>query len=213
MADRDGAEAGALAERELERQLATLTLAAVAPSGPVEAASAATWWNLLARLGLRPPLVVVHDLGLLLTRARQGVARQVRRVPVAPGATLERYEAFLAAVAASDTLEDVQAAPLADETIAVILASLLGDVHLRWSGRPRAAPADALPGSSPAFERDRGALARQYDPTWALGFLQRLVEQDRGVLARLEQLEAGALRLLGLFALDAGPAGGTLAEL
>ena len=45
-------------------------------------------------------------------------------------------------------------------------------------------------------------------------FLQRrLVEHERGVLARLEQVEAGTLRLLGLFALDAGAAGGNLAEL
>src|SRR5580692_7508465 len=184
MADRDddGTGEGTRAERELERQLATLTLAQVEPSGPVEAASAVGWWNLLARLGVRPPLVVVHDLGLLLTRARQGVTRQVRRAPSAAGATLERYEALLAAVAASETLEDLQTTPLADETVAVILASLLGDIHLRWPGRPRLAVEGGLPTSAPAFERDRAELARAFDPTWALSFVQRLGEHERGVL-------------------------------
>ena len=169
MAEGDGEDAadGALAERELERQLATLTLAQVEPSGPAEAAVAAGWWNLLARLGLRPPLVVVHDLGLLLTRARQGATRQVRRGPAAVGSTLERYEALLAAVASSETLDDLQATPLADETIAVILASLLSDVHLRWPGRPRAAPVAARcpRARRGVFERDlRGARAAVRSP-------------------------------------------------
>jgi hypothetical protein len=214
MADRDGevARQGRLAENELGRQLATLTFAAVGPSGPVEAAAAAGWWNLLGRLGLSPPLVVVHDLGLLLTRARQGTPRQVRRAS-GGGPALERYGAFLEAVARSEALDDLQATSLADETVAVILARLLGDVHLRWTARPRVPFAGALPLVSTAFERDRAELARANDPAWALGFLQRLVEYDRGVLARLEQLEASTLRLLGLFPLDAGGAAGNLAEL
>ena len=214
MADRDGegARQAELAENELARQLATLTLAEVVPSGADEAAAAATWWNLLGRLGLSPPLFVVHDLGLLLTRGRQGTPRQVRRA--GPGPLIERYEALLAAVAASDALDELQAAPLADETVAVILASLLGDVHLRWPGRPRVALTGALPLVSPAMGRDRVELARAHDPAWAVTFLQRLVESERGVLARLEQLEAGTLRLLGLFPLDAtGGVGGNLAEL
>jgi hypothetical protein len=210
--DGDGARDGEVTENELARQLATLTLAAVGPSGPVEAAAAAGWWNLLARLGLRPPLVVVHDLGLLLTRARQGTARQVRRAPTT-GPLFDRYEALMAAVGASEVMDDLQAAPLGDETVVVILARLLADVHLRWPGRPRAELEGTLPLISPAFERDRAELARAHDVAWAVAFVQRLVEHDRGVLARLEQLEASTLRLLGLFPLDAGGAAGNLAEL
>jgi len=215
MADRqsEGARQAELAENELARQLATLTFAAVEPSGADEAAAAAAWWNLLARLGLEPPLFVVHDLGLLLTRGRQGAPREVRR-PAGGGPLFERYAALLAAVAASAVLDELQAAPLADETVAVILASLLSDAHLRWPGRPRASLAGALPLISPAMGRDRGELARAHDPAWTVVFLQRLVEGDRGVLARLEQLEAGTLRLLGLFAVGAGAAGsGAVASL
>jgi hypothetical protein len=86
----------------------------------------------------------------------------------------------------------------------VILARLLGDVSLRWSSRGLAA-AD-LPTASPIYEFDREALARAHDPAWALGFVQRLVEHERGVLARLDQIEMGSLRLLGLFSADGGAA-------
>jgi hypothetical protein len=206
-----------LAENELRRQLATLTFAAVEPSGADEAAAAAAWWNLLARLGLEPPLFVVHDLGLLLTRGRQGAPRAVRRPAAGGGGPLfERYAALLAAVAASEVLDELQGAALADETVAVILASLLSDAHLRWPGRPRVSLAGALPLVSPAMGEARADLARAHDPAWTVSFLQRLVEADRGVLARLEQLEAGTLRLLGLFNLGTGAGGGAgvnLAEL
>jgi hypothetical protein len=211
VADRDGegARQAELADNELGRQLATLAYASVGPSGPDEAATAATWWNVLARLGLTPPLAVVHDLGLLLTRGRQGTPRQVRRASGAgAGPVFERYEALLAAVASSDALDDLQAAPLADETVGVILASLLSDVNLRWPGRPRVSFVGALPLVSPAFARERPELARAHDPAWAVPFLQRLVELERGVLARLEQLHAGTLRLLGLFQIDAGGGAG-----
>jgi hypothetical protein len=215
MADRDSdtARQARLAENELLRQLATLSLAEVGPSGADEAAAAAAWWNLLARLGITPPLAVVHDLGLLLTRGRQGTPRQVRRAaPGTAGPVVERYQALLAAVAASDALDELQATPLADETVAVILASLLGDVHLRWPGRQRGPTPGPLPVVSPDMARDRAELARAHDPAWAVTFLQRLVESDRGLLARLEQLEAGTLRLLGLFPVDAG-GGVDMAEL
>ena len=215
MADRQSevARQAELAERELGRQLATLGMTGMEPAGPDEAAAAAGWWNLLARVGLAPPLVVVHDLGLLLTRGRQGTPREVRRP--ASGPLFERYEALLAAVAASEAMDELGGAPLADETVAVILASLLGDLYLRWPARPRASRAGALPLVSPAFARDRAELAREHDPAWAVGFLQRLVEAERAVLARLEQIEASTLRLLGLFPLDAGGAGSgaDLAEL
>jgi hypothetical protein len=216
-----GGSDGDVAENELRRQLATLTFSHVDPSGAMEASAAVAWWNLLARLGLRLPLVVVHDLGLLLTRGRQGgAARVVRRVPVGvqPSALLERYHALLSAVAASEVVDELGVAPLPDENVAVIIARVIGDVYVRWSAR--AAPGvgglvDALPAISPGFEQDRAELARLFDPSWALAFVLRLVEHERGVVARLEQIEASALKLLGLFSVDGGAAGaGTnLAEL
>jgi hypothetical protein len=210
-----------LAENELHRQLATLALSQVAPAGPLEAIAAVSWWNLLARLGLRVPLVVVHDLGLLLSGARQGRSRDTLRPAPASspqgvqgqGQVMGRYQGLLAAVAASESLEELAGTPLPDETIAVILARVIGDVYLRWLGRPRLQDVTELPVISPAFERDRAELAGQHDTAWAVAFLQRLVEQERGVVTRLEQVEAGTLRLLGLFSLDASAAGVSLVDL
>jgi hypothetical protein len=192
------------AEAALARQLATLAWSRVRPSGPAEAVAAVAWWNVLARLGLRLPLVVVHDLGLLLTQARRGASREVARGPVvlAGGQILERYQALLAAAAASDAAAELRATSPADDVLAVVLARVVGDVYARWTGRPRLADAEPLPVVSALYARPRGELARAHDPAWALPFVQRLVEHERGVLTRLDQLEAGALRVLGLFAVE-----------
>lgn len=197
-------------ERELARQLATLALSCVQPAGSMEAIAAAAWWNMLARLGIQLPLVVVHDLGLLLSRAREGRGREIVR-PSGAAAIVTRYQQLLAAVASSEIIDDLAAAPLPDDAVAVILARVLGDVYLRWPGRPRAGPgergADQLPVSSPLFDRLRPAGSErgaERDGGWALPFLQRLCDLERPVLARLDQIDAGSLRLLGLFSLDAG---------
>ncbi len=188
------------ADRELRRQLATLTYSQVVPALPADAITAAGWWNLVARLGCPLPLVVVHDFGLVLTAQRLGGLRQVRRDLGRVPAPIGRYQALLARVAASEAVTELGAAPLRDEMLAVILARVLGDVFLRWA--PRGVVPAELPASSPIYELDRDTLARAHDPGWALGFVQRLVDHERGVLARLDQIEAGALRLLGLFSAE-----------
>jgi len=201
------------AEGELRRQLATLTFSQLRPTTPADAIVAAGWWNLLARLGLRLPLVVVHDCGLLLSGSRLGAARGVRRdgaggtgggpgLPILP--ILARYQALLSRIGGAEAIEELGAAPLRDDALAVILARLLGDVHLRWVS-PGVAPVE-LPGSSPTYQIGSDALARAHDPSWALGFIQRLCEHERAVLARLDQIEAGALRLLDLFSADGSAA-------
>ncbi len=196
----DQTEAG---DRELGRQLATLTYSQLTPAGRADAITAAGWWNLLGRLGLRIPLVVVHDLGLVLSGGRLGAARQIRH-DGAGGPQLVRYQALLARVAAAEAIGELGAVPLGDEILAVVLARLLGDVYLRWVSRSLA-PYE-LPTASAIYEIDREALARAQDPSWALGFIQRLIEHERSVLARLDQIEAGSLRLLGLFSAEGGAA-------
>jgi hypothetical protein len=204
------AEEDERAEGELRRQLATLTFSQVRPAAAADGIAAAGWWNLLARLGFRLPLVVVHDMGLLLTGGRLGASRTLRRdgatgaMGGAGGPILARYRTLLAHLVGAEAIEALTAAPLRDDTLAVILARLLGDVHLRWAS-PGFAPPE-LPGSSPTYQLDRDALARTHDPAWALGFIQRLCDQERAVLARLDQIEAGSLRLLGLFAAEGGAA-------
>jgi hypothetical protein len=200
-----------LRDGELRRQLATLAYSPIRPATAADAAAAVGWWNLLARLGLPVPLVVVHDLGLVVTGAMVSGGREVRRDGVPETQLAARYQALLTRMAGSETIGELAATPLRDDTVAVILARVVGDLYLRWHGRSRLSPVGDLPASAPAYELDRDELVRGHDPAWVLGFMQRLCEQERTVLARLQQIDAGTLRLFGLFPVDGG--GADLADL
>jgi len=191
---------------ELRRQLATLAYSQLRGPTVADAVSAVGWWNLLARLGLPLPLVVVHDLGLLLSGGGGRSGREVVREGVPGGGVLARYQALLARFADTDTIEELGTTPIGDETLAVILARAVGDIYLRWQGHARSPDANALPTSAAAYEVSPAELAQAHDPAWALPFLQRLCEQERTLLARLQQLELSAVRLFGLFPIDGGAA-------
>jgi len=200
-----------LRDGELRRQLATLVYSQIRPATVADAAAAVGWWNLLARLGLSVPLVVVHDFGLVITGATFSGGREVRRDGVSETPLAARYQGLLARMAQSETIAELAATPLRDDTLAVILARVVGDLYLRWHGRSRLSAVGDLPTSAPAFDLDRAELLRDHDPTWVLGFMQRLCEQERTLLARLQQIDPGTLRLFGLFPVDGG--GADLADL
>src|SRR4051812_7904232 len=124
------------------------------------------------------------------------------------GGVLARYQALLARFADTETIEDLGTTPLGDETLAVILARIVGDIYMRWHGRSRLPDATALPLSGPAYELSQAELAALHDPAWTLPFIQRLCEQERTLLARLQQIELSSVRLFGLFPVD-----GTVADL
>jgi hypothetical protein len=195
-------------EGELRRQLATLGYSQLRSATTADAVGAVGWWNLLARLGLPLPLVVVHDLGLLLSGGGGAAKREVIRDGVPAGGVLARYQSLLARFADTDTIEELGTTPIGDETLAVILARIIGDIYLRWHGRSRLPAPAALPTSAPAYDLSHAELARAHDPAWALPFIQRVCEQERTLLARLQQLELSAVRLFGLFPID-----GTAADL
>jgi hypothetical protein len=193
---------------ELRRQLATLGYSQLRSPTTADAVAAVGWWNLLARLGLPLPLVVVHDLGLVLSGGRSASRREVIRDGVAGGGVLARYQALLGHFADTEVIEELGGTPMGDETLAVILARIVGDLYLRWHGRSRLTDGGALATSAAAYEASPAELARTHDPAWALPFLQRLCEQERTLLARLQQIELSAVRLFGLFPVD-----GTAADL
>jgi hypothetical protein len=191
---------------ELRRQLATLGYSQLRGSTAADASAAVGWWNLLARLGLPLPLVVVHDFGLLLSGGRSASRREILREGVPAGGVLARYQALLARFAEAEALEEMGTTPMGDETLAVILARVVGDIYLRWHGRSRLTEVGVLPTSGVAYEMAAEELARLHDPGWALAFIQRLCEQERTLLARLQQIELSALRLFGLFPIDGAAA-------
>lgn len=192
-------------DRALGRQLATLALSALAPIAPAAARQAVTWSNLLARLGMDVPLVVVHDLGWLLSGTR---GRRPRVADEAPGSPRSRYAALLEAVADTPAVVRLGTQSLRDELVAVLLARLLADAWRVWSGRTartgsRAAGAwfDAmgpLPLESPRYDRPLTEQTAGFDPSWVLPFLAELGEHRETLILRLEQVDLGPLRLLGM---------------
>jgi hypothetical protein len=200
----------ARAESELARQLATLALSGVRGASG-SALQAAVWWNGLLRLGLAPPLVVVHDLGLLLA-GQKGVAIESEAAATQRGGfevdslLLGRYRALLEAVAASETRAALDAIAVRDEVVVVLLARLLGDVFRRWAAGARLTGlVPPLPLVSPLYTRPAAELALAQPPKWALALLRMIVDEQAGLLVRLEQIEIGAFRLLGLFPPGATP--------
>jgi hypothetical protein len=194
------------AELDLERQLATLAFAATRPATAATALQAVVWWNSLLRLGLAPPLVVVYDLGHLLTGGA-GRAHRADLPPTPRGrpdtSLPARYRSLLATVADSESLEALAGTVMRDEVLAVVLARLLGDLHRGWSAAAHVPPSPPLPLTSAAYTKRIEALARLHDPSWALTFVQRLLDEQAALLVRLEQLELGVARLFDLFPANA----------
>ena len=144
-------------EAELGRQLGTLAFAGVRPAAGTML-QAVVWWNGLLRLGLAPPLVAVHDLGILLARHQGADALEAQEAPLArlhsdAAATLTRYRTPLRAVAASGTRAEVAGGALRDEVIVILLARLFGDLPRRWASGRTAELLPALPLHSALYGR------------------------------------------------------------
>jgi hypothetical protein len=189
----------ARAEAELVRQLATLAYAQVEGS-TATALAAAVWWNGLLRLGLSPPLVVVHDLGLLLSRPRGLglIPEEARpRVGNTESAIVARYRGLLEAIAdfPGDSELD-RTIGLRDELVVILLARLFGDLE-RSSGRTSPL-LPTLPLASPLYSRPAQEHRQRQPPGWALDFLKAIADERGIVLLRLQQTDLGVFRLFGL---------------
>src|SRR5262245_43513833 len=97
----------------LARQVGTLALAQVRVDNPMATVRAAAWHNGALRVGLRLPLFLVRDLGLLLTLPRGGgdsyrgfglPASTTGRnlVPASARPAVSRYAELLGRIAESD---------------------------------------------------------------------------------------------------------------
>jgi hypothetical protein len=212
----------------LARQIGTLALAHVRIDNPMAPVRAATWHNVLTRLGVNLPLFVVHDLGLMLTapRGAGGWALGARKdllyrigVPQAVQPFLARYEALLADIARSEVIEKASGWRLRDELVALLISRVYGDVYNLWPNPAKAAGAGELPLEPGLYtDADPAAHFADFDPGPLWGFLQHLAQQTWHVYASVEQIDLDTLRLLGMFrerSETQGPIGGAvdLAEL
>jgi hypothetical protein len=173
---------------------------------------AVAWHNVLARLGLHVPLVVVHDLGCVISgMGRAGpISKGMGDVRLG-----EAWRQLLVEVADTDLARVSSPWKHRDAMVGAVLARALSSLvpHLPEDARLRRGV--ELPVEVLNYIRidPRSAYAR-YEQDVALAWLRTLCHHRLLVLLELEQIDIDALRLLGLFRGEqAGVGGIDLADL
>jgi hypothetical protein len=207
----------------LARQVGTLVLSHVKLDNPMAPVRAATWHNVLTRMGLHLPLFVVHDLGILFTAPRGGGGWTLGArkdllyrvgVPQAVQPLLQRYEALLADIAKSEVTEKSSGWRLRDELVALLISRGLGDAYNQWANPAKAAGGGELPLEPGLYaDADPAAHFADFDPAPLWSFLSLLGQKSWHIYTSVEQIDLDTLRLLGLFRerAEGGEGGGAMA--
>jgi hypothetical protein len=195
--------------------LGGLALSAVRAGSPMLVVRAVRWWRDLARLGVRLPLFVVHDLGLLYAApreqielgARPGVDAALARVPRA-AELAAAHRAMVEEIARSQAAERARTMKLGDDLVVVVLARVLTTVVQRTPQRspwPETLPLDPelVRDLEPQLPRLFGAVARTYE----LAALEALDRARLHVLTLADALDLDTLRLLGMLGPESTAAG------
>ncbi len=198
--------------------LGTLALSVVRPHSTTLALRAIGWHRDLERLGIRFPLSVVHDLGLVLACPNEqleiGSRAPSEELLAAAGSqpqVFPRYKKIVAEVAESETARRSRSLRLSDDLVVVLLARLLASIAERLQGvppYPTGVPLDTslLEGIEPQL----GALFRGVRRTFEIAALTALVEAELYVLTLVDSLDIDTLQLFGMLGGDAGQ--GALAQ-
>ncbi|HEY8086438.1 MAG TPA: hypothetical protein VIF09_01295, partial [Polyangiaceae bacterium] len=195
--------------------LGGLLLSGVRASSPMLVVRAVRWWRDLARLGVRLPLFVVHDVGLLYAAPqdqfelgpRQALASAAAREPRLGEAT-KAYRDMLVEIGQSQAAEKARAMKLSDDLVVVVLARVLASVVQR---APQRAPwPETLP-LDPELVRDLDAqLARLYSAApraYEAAALDAVGRARLHVLTLADALDLDTLRLLGMLGPESSAAG------
>lgn len=196
----------------LAQQVGTLVLSHVQVDSPMAIVRAVSWKNAMGRLGIRLPLFIVHDIGLLLTTPRGPTgwtiaqrAGQLGRIEAGPQvrALLKAYVELLENLAASDVVEKLAGWRLRDEIVAVILTRALSDTFNRWPDPSKGSGAEDLPLDLGLYsDVDPADHWRNFDPRSTWGFLEHLTSQTLHIYTCVELIDLDTVRLLGLFRED-----------
>ncbi len=190
-------------------QVAGLALRGIPTTNAVVRLRAASWHNLLHRLGVHLPYVVVHDLGCLFAYPPQDVGAvsldrpRLAQIGAHPDfiAQLERYADLLQRLASSEVVTRSRAWRLSDDIIAVLLAKILMLVHRDWpEARKNTWLRELLPLEAEHYEPNapHHALASD-DWTYFYRFYATLLGLAMQVRHAAEQIDLDTLRLLGMF--------------
>ena len=176
---------------------------------------AVRWWRDLARLGVRLPLFVVHDLGLLYGAPREQIEMGPRAGSEAAIARVPRlaelakaYRQVVEEIARSQAAMRAASMKLGDDLVVVVLARVLSSVVQRVPSRPPWA--ETLP-LDPELVRDLdsqlpslfAAVPRAYEA----GVLDALGRSRLHVLTLADALDLDTLRLLGMLGPESTAAG------
>ena len=194
--------------------LGSLLLSAVRPRASTLALRALRWQRDLLRLGVKMPLAVIHDLGLLLAcpkeqlelGPRDAASRALATESGGP-ALHAHYLALIEQVSQSEAARRSRSLQMSDDVVVVLLARLLATI----SERVMVAPSyvTSVPLDAALVERlDEqlpelfGAVRRNYD----FAALRALVAAELYVLTVADALDLDTLRLFGMLGGDAAQA-------
>ncbi|EDM77564.1 hypothetical protein PPSIR1_09680, partial [Plesiocystis pacifica SIR-1] len=196
----------------LERQVAGLALSELEGVGPMALMRAVAWHNVLARLGLSVPLVVVHDIGCLMC----GLGRPAQVSQGAGDPRLgEAWRQLLVELSETELMRMAAAWKHRDPMVGVVLARILASVNPQLPEEARVVRPQELPVDVVQYARidPRSAFTR-YEQDQAVAWIRTMCTHRLLPILETEQIDVDALRLLGLFRAGASGVGGVdLADL
>jgi hypothetical protein len=196
----------------LERQVGSLALSELDGVGPMALMRAVAWHNVLARLGLAVPLVIVHDVGGLMC----GLGRPASVTQGLGDARLgEAWRQLLVELGETELIRQPAAWKHRDPMVGVVLARILSSIAPQLPEDARVARARELPVDVIQYARvDPRSAYTRYDQELALSWIGAMVNHRLLPLLETEQIDVDALRLLGLFRTGSGGVAGVdLADL
>lgn len=198
--------------------LGSLAFSVIRPHTPTLALRALAWHRSLERLGVRVPLAVVHDMGLLLACPNEQLElaprvdpHELTRLTGAPPALFATYRQMIEEVAESETARRSRSLRMGDDMVAVLMARVLGTVAQRVQISPPypvAVPLEPalVDGIDPQLPALLSAVQRGFD----VDTLNKLTEARLYVLTLVDALDLDTLQLFGMLGGDAGQ--GALAQ-
>lgn len=182
---------------ELERQVGSLALSQIDGAGALAMMRALVWQGILARLGVAAPLVVLHDLGCLIT-GLGGPGPVVKGI--AESDLCEAWRGLLVEMAESDLVRAQAGWKHRDQMIGVVLARVFAPVVPQLPDDVRVLRPIELPVDAMHYARIEPSSAyTRYDQRQAIAWLQTLTTHRLLPLLAVEQIDVDALRLFGLF--------------
>ena len=192
--------------------LGSLALSNVRPHSPTLALRALRWHRDLERLGVRMPLAVVHDFGLLLGSPNEQLeigprtaAGELIAESGGDSGLAARYRSIIDEVAVSETARRSRSLRMSDDMIAVLLARLFSIVSERIASPPpypTGVPLDAS--LIDGIDGQLAALFRGVRRAFELDALTRLIEARLYVLTLVDALDLDTLQLVGMLGGDTG---------